>query len=396
MQLNVSFRKSVDIPNKFSENEDRYLMLRLSSRLRILVVSYCLMKGGSEIRIISTRKAGKKEQPDPFIQANHPSYIRGIRMSSMKTLIFGAGPLGCFYAHLLYEAGKDVTILARGRQYDFIKKNGVVLENEMTGERAVSKLNVVDRLEADDTYDLVVVLIRKNKLLPVFLVLGKNENVRNILFMGNNALGFAEYLKHLPQEKVLFGFPGAGGGRKEHVIHYVDREEPKGKRIPVRIGEIDGEMKERTIQIRSLFENSGVPVESVKDIDGWLKYHVAFVSPIANALYMQRCDNFALAKDRESIRLLIRACKEGGNVLWELGYRKRQPFKFNLFYWMPEFVTIKIFQGMFNSKYAEIAFAMHLKAAADELRELANEFKILVDKSSVKTPHIDRLRGYIP
>ena len=45
-----------------SRDEERFLMLGLSGRLRIMVVSYCLRKGGSEIRIISARKATKKEE----------------------------------------------------------------------------------------------------------------------------------------------------------------------------------------------------------------------------------------------------------------------------------------------------------------------------------------------
>jgi uncharacterized DUF497 family protein len=45
-----------------SQNEDRFLMLGLSYRLRVLVISYCLCEKGSEIRIISARKAAKKEQ----------------------------------------------------------------------------------------------------------------------------------------------------------------------------------------------------------------------------------------------------------------------------------------------------------------------------------------------
>ena len=45
-----------------SESEDRFLMLGLSYRLRILVVCYCLREGDSEIRIISARKATRKEQ----------------------------------------------------------------------------------------------------------------------------------------------------------------------------------------------------------------------------------------------------------------------------------------------------------------------------------------------
>lgn len=45
-----------------SEGEERFLMLGLSYRIRGLVVSYCLRSEGTEIRIISARKATKKEQ----------------------------------------------------------------------------------------------------------------------------------------------------------------------------------------------------------------------------------------------------------------------------------------------------------------------------------------------
>jgi len=45
-----------------SESEDRFLMLGLSYQLRVLVVSYTLRERETEIRIISSRKATKKEQ----------------------------------------------------------------------------------------------------------------------------------------------------------------------------------------------------------------------------------------------------------------------------------------------------------------------------------------------
>jgi len=314
----------------------------------------------------------------------------------MKTLIYGAGPLGSLYAHLLHQAGKEVTVLARNKRYDFIKENGVVLINEFTGEKQTSRVRVVDKLAEEDAYDLIVVLVRKNKLLPIFEVLSRNKNVRNIVFMGNNVVGFDEYMDFFPRERVLFGFPGAGGSRKEQIVHYIDSENPDGKRMPIRIGEMDGEVKDRTRQIKSFFESAGIPVDVVKDMDGWLKYHAALVIPIACVLYKHDCDNYALANNEESIRLFIRACREGGHVLRKLGYTKRQPFKFNLFYWMPEFITTKIFKGIFNTKYAEIGFAMHAKAALDEIKELTNEFKSLIDKTSMKTPNIDKLRRHIP
>jgi uncharacterized DUF497 family protein len=45
-----------------SNSEDRFLMLGLSYKVRVLVVSYTLRIDGDEIRIISARKATKKEQ----------------------------------------------------------------------------------------------------------------------------------------------------------------------------------------------------------------------------------------------------------------------------------------------------------------------------------------------
>ncbi len=124
----------------------------------------------------------------------------------MKVLFFGAGPLGSFYAHLLHEKGGDVTVLARGERFDWIKENGLVLLNELTGQKSSSRVNVVNELKPRDVYDLVIVLIRKNKLIPVFEILAASSGVKNILFMGNTALGFDEYVKRLPVEKVLFGF----------------------------------------------------------------------------------------------------------------------------------------------------------------------------------------------
>ena len=89
----------------------------------------------------------------------------------MKTLIFGAGPIGSVYAHLLHKAGKDVTILARNKHFDFIKENGLVLVNEFTGKRDTAKVNVVDKLDETDAYDLVVVAMRKNNIRSVLPVL---------------------------------------------------------------------------------------------------------------------------------------------------------------------------------------------------------------------------------
>jgi hypothetical protein len=45
-----------------SDDEDRFVLLGLSTRARLLVVCHCYRKGDDVIRIISARKADKSER----------------------------------------------------------------------------------------------------------------------------------------------------------------------------------------------------------------------------------------------------------------------------------------------------------------------------------------------
>ena len=45
-----------------SEEEDRFILLGLSTQLRLLLVCHCYRESGQQIRIISARKAKKPEQ----------------------------------------------------------------------------------------------------------------------------------------------------------------------------------------------------------------------------------------------------------------------------------------------------------------------------------------------
>ena len=48
--------------DEHSEWEDRFLLLGISAKLRLLLVCHCLRESGSIIRVISARKATKNER----------------------------------------------------------------------------------------------------------------------------------------------------------------------------------------------------------------------------------------------------------------------------------------------------------------------------------------------
>jgi uncharacterized protein len=45
-----------------SQEEDRFILLGFSAKLRLLVVSHAYRRDGRQIRIVSARKANRKEQ----------------------------------------------------------------------------------------------------------------------------------------------------------------------------------------------------------------------------------------------------------------------------------------------------------------------------------------------
>lgn len=314
----------------------------------------------------------------------------------MKTLIYGAGPIGRWLALGLHNAGKDVTLLARNNTYKSVKQNGIILVDGHTNEKKVAKVKVTENLNPEDQYDLIVVAMQKSSRVAVCPVLAQNKNLKNVLFLGNDITGFHRYFEYLPGEKVLLGFPGAGGGWDGEDLIFVDTEKPNGKKASIYIGELDGRIKERTRQIKQFFESAGQPINIETDIDGWLKYHFAFMGPTAGVIFKNKNNLPATAKDKEGIRKYVLACREAGNVLNSLGYTKRQPFIFNIYYWLPMWLAPKVFKKLFTSRHAEVGIGLHAKSIGSELNEMVDEFAELKAKAGIETPNLDELINCIP
>jgi len=63
--------------------------------------------------------------------------------SHMKILFYGAGVIGSIYSAKLYKRGIDVTLLARGKKYENLKQNGVIINHISRGEQIVSKIPLI-------------------------------------------------------------------------------------------------------------------------------------------------------------------------------------------------------------------------------------------------------------
>jgi 2-dehydropantoate 2-reductase len=308
----------------------------------------------------------------------------------MKILIYGAGVMGTLYAARLQDSGQDVSLVARGQRLADLRQHGLVLENMIGGRQTVSRVRITERVNDEDSYDLAIVLMRKNQVATVLPILANCRKIPTILFMHNNAAGPDAMVNALGRGRVLLGFPGAGGTLENHVVKYV--------LVPQQattLGEVDGQITPRLRQVADVFSNAGFAVQMSPQMDAWLKTHVAFVTSICGALYMSGCDPRTLANTPQSMSLMVSAIREGFAVLHALKVPVR-PLKLRwLFEWMPRVVPIIYWRKYFNTPMADYALARHARAAGDEMKAIADEFRTLVRASCVSTPALDQLYSHI-
>ncbi len=312
----------------------------------------------------------------------------------MKILVYGAGPLGSLFAARLHEAGHEVSLLARGQRLVDLREHGVVLVDTQTNQKTVARPHIVEHLDPQDAYDLVLVIMRKNRALEILPILAANRHTPNVLFLMNNAAGPGELVGALGQERVMIGFPMAAGYRRGHVVHYLVGAGP-GKNAMIPIGEADDRITPRLQQVgRILASMDGFDVDLRTDMDAWLKTHVALLMPsLAPAMRAAGRDNVRMAHTRDAIVLAIRAIREGYRILRALGY-PIVPRSARIFERLPEPILVWGFQKRLVDPRIRVALLEHGEAAQDEIKHLADEFITLKHRTTVPTPAIDRLYVY--
>lgn len=312
-----------------------------------------------------------------------------------KVLVYGAGPLGSLFAARLQAGGHAVTLLSRGQRLADLRQYGVVLEDGQTGERTITHLPLVEGLSPDDAYDLVLVIMRKNRVAAILPALAANHHTPNVLFMHNNAAGPGELVSALGQQRVLLGFPMSAGMFVDgHVVRCLAGTEKEPVAIP--IGEVDGSLTGRLRQVGEwLSAMPGYNVELRSDMDAWLKCHVALLFPsIAPATFAAGLDRFRFARTRDLAVLTVRAIREAFQVMTALDI-PITPSKFKLFTRLPEWLLVPMLRKLAQNENMEIALIGHARAARDESQHLAQEFIALRDQSGIATPAIDRLLPYL-
>jgi 2-dehydropantoate 2-reductase len=248
----------------------------------------------------------------------------------VKILVFGPGVIGTLYAARLQESGQLVTVLARGERLAEIRRHGLTLEDVVSGRRSTV-----------------------------------------------SALG---------EDRLLLGFPGAGGTSDGHIVRYALISQQ-----PTTLGELNGRSSERVRSLAGAFKAAGFSTTISGDMDGWLKAHAFFVTAVSGAIYMVGGNCRRLSEDSASLTLMTKGVREGFAAVRSLG-RTVTPFPLMvLFTWLPQSFAVSYWRRFFATDMADYVFGPHARSASREMREIASDCLTLLEKTGVEAPALHQL-----
>lgn len=301
----------------------------------------------------------------------------------MRILIYGAGVLGSYLAHVLVRGGNDVTVLARGRRAEELERDGIVIRHHIQRKTTMDYVRVIDQLAENDMYDLIFVVMKYTDFPSVLPILARNQS-RNILLVGNNtdAHQMEEYLQaHSDTPKhIAFGFQVSGGRREEDRVVAVRFNH--GQMV---LGGLNGEIPFRAV-IDQAFAKTKYKLTYHDQMDAWLKNHIIPILGLNIATHIHAGQMNKIARDTNLLRVVIEAMDEGFRVLEALGYplipAKQAKLIRNRKYMM--LVLLKIYHYLPVSRMIDGNYS--------ELEALSRVFTDWKRQANIPTPSWDQLQ----
>ena len=137
----------------------------------------------------------------------------------MKILIYGVGGVGGFLGSFLEKTDYDVTYIARGKRYEFLKKKGLILNSKIENLK-FDKLNIINELKQGDHFDLIIVTVKlydfddvlseiKQKIIGDYIILPfqngiyAEEKIKKVLGPKNTFGAVAQISAHIDKNQII-------------------------------------------------------------------------------------------------------------------------------------------------------------------------------------------------
>ena len=294
----------------------------------------------------------------------------------MKILVFGAGVLGCNLARNLFRAGKDVSLLARGKWAEKIQKNGLRIKDKFSFRTSVSRIPVVTELRPEDQYDVIFVVMRYTQLDSIIDALRANKT-KNIVFVGNNVRARA-LADALPEKNMLFAFALSAGHREPDYVASIDLKK-------ITIGQLRSAPSNEQL-IGKIFGGTKYKVVYEPNMEDYLLCHAAFVIPAAFACYKTDGNLKKLKGDTAYLSRLIDANIEGYCAIRSAGHEILPKADADFEGAAYRKTCLRFFKLMCATSLGKICASDHAMNAIDEMSALNRDLKRFYDENGAEYP----------
>ena len=294
----------------------------------------------------------------------------------MKILVFGAGVLGCNLTRNLFRSGKDVTLLARGKWAEEIRRNGLRIKDKFSPRVSVTPVPVVTELKPEDPYDVIFVVLRYTQLDSILDTL-RASKAKHIVFVGNNVRAEA-LAASLPEKNVLFAFALSAGHREPDRVASIDIKK-------ITIGQIRRAASNEQL-IGQIFEGTKYKVVYEPNMGDYLLCHAAFVMPVAFACYKTDGNLKKLKGDTAYLSRVLEANIEGYRAIRNAGHeilpKGDQEFEGAAY----RKTCMRFFKLMCATSLGKICASDHALNAVDEMSALNRDLKQFFDAQGAQYP----------
>ena len=323
------------------------------------------------------------------------SRARNVRLLSVndkkkrKVLVFGAGVIGAYLAHVLIQAGNEVTILAREERAQSLKQNGLVINHHLQKKTTKDLVEAVTDVSGR-FFDAAFVVMPYHKIRLAMPQIAQLQT--KLLVLVGNDLAPAEIEAELANapgiKKILFGFQVSGG--KKEADHYVcERFGGSWMDLGQLHGDADLRLKKWT---ERLFAGTSYKLNWQEDMEAYLICHPAAILPI---FYLSNiCGGDLRTSTKEQRRMMFDASHEAYEALKAKGI-PIYPKGDDQFY--GNGVRGKgmqlLYLVMAKSKLGDLVACEHFRNAVSEMEQIDLFYEeLLKDYPSDKLKNWNRLR----
>lgn len=232
-----------------------------------------------------------------------------------KVLVFGAGVIGSYLAHVLCEAGNEVTVLARKERAESLNQNGLVIRHHFQRKVTRDRVEAVTSVEGR-SFDAVFVVMPYHKLKAALPEVCRLQS--KLLVLVGNDITPSEIESHVTENalgirKILFGFQATAGKKGEN--GYICERLGGGMDIGQLHGRTDLKLQK---WVQRMFDGTGYRLRWQDDMESYLICHLAAILPIAYLAYI--CNGDLRRSTGRQRKMMLLASREAYGFLKSKGY----------------------------------------------------------------------------